>query len=881
MTASCSRDPSRGKEKVVEEVDLPVADLAVGIQRAVEFPEAGFVLIQVSQDKADVQLKVFAADREMTWDAPARRSTPERACFFNSAGTLKIELRSREPVKASNARLQLRIASIGTNRRGDYPSVAIEAECTEAMGGEAQARWDEWFAIASAKYYKNAAALWETLGNQARAGSAYLQSSWMLTRRSSKWVDALELGERAKGAFRQAGDSQGEAQATLAIAVSRWALTDEGRDETGAKRDAKSDILARTESDLRAAIRTFDAANDAFFAAESRGYLASNYFQQGRLREATETFAEAGARYRAAGEIEGATRALINMNVVLNRAGNYRDTSAAFDRLLRDRSSIGSEEVLADILNNSASTHSAAGSYSRALPQFVQALQIHERTGDFGGAARSLNGLASTYMRLGVPSAALVYAGQSRAVLARRGSHEGPGDLDELAAYLLAGNAQRALGDFVAARASHETALRYAHSDFTRFQAHLELLRDALVSGDVPAARIRLELAKPLRANATKIQALQWEFEEARSELLEGRVQTALVSLRNLEGQFAESGAREFEIEVLQAQAQAAYQLRRHRDALALTSRALEVLHEMRLAVGDPELRSRLTSLHRSAYELRVEVLHFLRATTSDEAWKSKYLTQMFAAADEARAGLVHESADARALSSDAATFKELREVAAEIAYREHILTALETATAPGANEQALRSELAALRARYDALTPAATSASTDFGPDDYGTERMREDSGILLFLSSKQKLRRYWLTRRGVQELAATDVVQADHLLPDAGLLAGHRRLIIVADSSLAAVPFAAAKVGDAPLVAEHDLTMALTLRDAIRIAAQTDQNSSVSLARVAVFFDPVFTPYDSRVRTRPAESSAFPARHDLRRSVEVEISDSDVRRG
>ena len=61
--------------------------------------------------------------------------------------------------------------------------------------------------------------------------------------------------------------------------------------------------------------------------------------------------------------------------------------------------------------------------------------------------ARSLNGLAATYTRLGVPAAALEYARQARAVMRERQMDRGPGtEAVEFTSELLAGNAQRALG---------------------------------------------------------------------------------------------------------------------------------------------------------------------------------------------------------------------------------------------------------------------------------------------------------------------------------------------------------------------------------------------------------------------------------------------------
>jgi len=256
----------------------------------------------------------------------------------------------------------------------------------------------------------------------------------------------------------------------------------------------------------------------------------------------------------------------------------------------------------------------------------------------------------------------------------------------------------------------------------------LELLRDDLVSADLPAVRQRIKQAMPVMPRATAMQSLQWRLELARSDLLEGHVDPAIDALHKLEGEFKAAGARELEVETLQVQAGAELSRGRLNDALAITTRSLQLLRQLRLAVGDPELRVRLTSLHRSAYELHVAALDSLRVNTSDAAQKENLLLQMFATADEAGAGLLREGGNAAVPSDESANTRELREVAGEIAFHEHILAALETGTAPGANEKKLRAELAVLRARYDSLTPASTPVAGDFAPADYRIDGIRRN---------------------------------------------------------------------------------------------------------------------------------------------------------
>jgi CHAT domain-containing protein len=96
---------------------------------------------------------------------------------------------------------------------------------------------------------------------------------------------------------------------------------------------------------------------------------------------------------------------------------------------------------------------------------------------------------------------------------------------------------------------------------------------------------------------------------------------------------------------------------------------------------------------------------------------------------------------------------------------------------------------------------------------------------------------------------------------LPDVKLLAGYPHLVVVADPRITPLPVAALAADGETLVAAHDVTMSLTLRDALRIATLPDARRRVDLSRIALFSDPVFTPYDTRMQKKPDSVAAFPA--------------------
>ena len=90
-----------------------------------------------------------------------------------------------------------------------------------------------------------------------------------------------------------------------------------------------------------------------------------------------------------------------------------------------------------------------------------------------------------------------------------------------------------------------------------------------------------------------------------------------------------------------------------------------------------------------------------------------------------------------------------------------------------------------------------------------------------------------------------------------DSDRLASHGRWIVVANNMTARVPFAALSLTEVepyrPLIADHELAQALTVRDALALARETEVQRRAPLRKVAVFSDPVFTRLDKRV-IRPA---------------------------
>jgi CHAT domain-containing protein/tetratricopeptide (TPR) repeat protein len=875
-TAVAANSPALAGQMLLHH-EVPIAALASEFEIKVPRSQPGHRIIAIDQYDADVELEVAVADgRQWKFDAPARRAAPERACVFDDGRGLTLELRARSRSATSGKKVLVAVAAV-RGKGAIAPGSELEAECLESRAAIVEGPPPRSSPMENAEAYERAAKIWESHGNLTRAGYARLQSAWMLSRRTSEPVKALSRGQDARRTFRAARDSLGESFAVLQMAVPRIDLLMAGLDADG-KKAADARLFAAMQADMKAAIASFEAAGIPYFGAQVRNQLATGYYTQDDLDAAIQLQREAADLYGSAGAPDGKTRALANRSLMIYRSGRYREAAAAFDEVLRADATRDSLEVMSDILNNSATTHAAVGNYDKALSQLVEALAIQERTNDLPGLARSLNGLASTYLRLGNARAAVEYSRRAHDVLVKRDPTGAlasePARLDSV---LIAGEAYRTLGDLTNATASHQEALTVANTDIARARARLELARDALDRGDASTSLEHLTALDKILKPAWGMFRLQARLCRAQALLASGHPVQAIAELDALRGQFANAGAPEYEIETLEALSRAQWKRAQIRDALATSKATLEQLSALRLVSGNPELRARLNDSYRSVYELRVELL-FAQMKNATPAAGSRLLTQVLAAADEARAGLARSTplAQTDGASNDV---REREEIAAEIALRQRTLSLLEESGSISARAGSLRSELAALRARFDAASPRQDAPLPVFSEADYATAGMRDDIAILIFIPSGPTLARYLIARGSIRELEAisldvltkevndtraklssTDtkidattslMLLSQSLLPDAAALSSRKRLIVVADALTAQVPFGALSNSSdrySPIIATHDVSMALTLRDALALARMPDRVQRVDLSRVAIFSDPVFNALDPR---------------------------------
>jgi tetratricopeptide (TPR) repeat protein len=904
MVAACGCERAAAPPRVLLDQDVPVSELSAPKRFSISDPTPGYRLVEIDQTNVDVKLTQFADRQRQEFNAPARRDAPERGCTFTRGGTLELIVSSKDPLTRAPNKFHIRVTAVDAPRPAPKGS-RLAIECLEAAAGTYHKNWAHFDPVAQSRQYAAAAEGWRELGDARRAAWAQHQAAWMITRLrpsgDANIARAIELGERAEADFRALHDCVGTAHSARQLSVPRAIVAKDVAKGRRAATTSAATQFALIKRELGEGFDCYEAAGLKYFAAESLNALGSVSFYSDDIGAATSQLAESIARFRAIDEPEGERRPRVNASIVRGALGEWRDAVKGFDEVAESGQvtaedsedgddaedaeggqTTADDAVVADIFDSSATAHIAVGNYDKALRELLQSSVIHEKAGDVRGLAESLNTFATAYLSIGDADAARQYAQRAVSVRERLSADDRTAaENEQIVSLLLQGNAERQLANLPAAVAAHETALKLTHADRLGVQARLELARDALrLNRPAEAQRLLGEASARVHGSWGTL-APQIELERARAYSSAGDIESARNGLEKLRGRFEAAGQPALEVEVLQQLAAAELASGRYDDARRSSDDCLARLDALRLATVNPMFRAGLIATHRAAYELKVEMLLKARERAAAHDVQRTMLTEILAASDTARAGLVREFATAGSAES-----KDVRDLAADIALQEYLLQRVEYGYTLRDGDASLRNRLSDLRARFDA-SAAHLPPTGGFQSKQYSWERLPAEVAVLSFVHSSAGLRRYLFTREGAQELPVVPLAPVDAafgglrreitspvagtetaalaslsklLLGDAPALAAKRRWVVVADATTSEVPFAALSLDPKnarPLILDHELSLALTTRDALDLARGTTTAQRPSLARVAIFADPVFSPVDTRVANKQTSKS------------------------
>jgi CHAT domain-containing protein/tetratricopeptide (TPR) repeat protein len=625
----------------------------------------------------------------------------------------------------------------------------------------------------------------------------------------SEYGRALELYEQALPLIRAVKDLRGEAYTLINMGLIF--------DMQGEKAKA-----LQTYQQSRSLLRQID---DRPGQVSLLNNLGLTYASLGERQQALDTYAEGLQVATAMGDRDGQASILNGLGAVYSALGEQEKALDHFLRALPLRRAIHDKAGEAATLNNIGHIQEELGNKGSARDHYTQALEIWRAMGDRDGQAVALNNLGTLAKSEGAEARALEYFGQALGLHRAIGSRSGIANTLTAAAA-----AHRSLGDPQKALANLEEALplRRAVQDAQGESATLvEWGRLDRARGDLNAARAHLEEAVRIT-------------ESLRNKVVSATSRAAYLStVRDQYESYIDVLMRLHDTEPAAGHAARALQV----SEMARARSLLELLNQAGIDVRagvDPTLLQRKRDLQQRLNARAAQQTSLLSAKHSD--------TQAAALADQiARLTLELDDTDAqiRTTSPGYASLVSpaplsLPEIQKHVLDDETLL--LEYAL--GAD----RSYLWVASSR--SLWTFTLAKRADIEPAvrrfyELLTERNRR-------LPKETDGQRSTRIRRSERDLAASAASLTRMLLQPAAQVLGRHRLLVVTDTTLQYIPFAALPEpgSDAtPLASTHEI-IHLPSASMIEVVRRELTGRSPPTRQVAVFADPVFTADDPRVQ-------------------------------
>ncbi|NEO86800.1 MAG: CHAT domain-containing protein [Spirulina sp. SIO3F2] len=180
----------------------------------------------------------------------------------------------------------------------------------------------------------------------------------------------------------------------------------------------------------------------------------SQQYQTSQFNAALQSWEQALALYRAAGNRQGEAASLGNLGLAYLSLGQYQQAIALQEQSLTIAREIGNRQDEAKSLNNLGLAYNALGEYQQALVLHEQSLKIKREIGDRQGEAASLASLSQVYYLLGQHQQAITFQEQSLEIEHKIGNRQGIG-----ISFASLGLIYHALGQYQQAIAFHKQSL--------------------------------------------------------------------------------------------------------------------------------------------------------------------------------------------------------------------------------------------------------------------------------------------------------------------------------------------------------------------------------------------------------------------------------------
>lgn len=801
--------------------------------RCMALLEAGrSYLVRVDRQRVDVNLEVVAADsgRKLKVDSPARRAGPELLLYRapvrskhtlivstpeHGVPTATVDVQFREVPEASSAsplgRGLIALTSAASAPRELDPSDAprrielLRVALPDLIAGgardlEAEAR----FRIAATHY-------------------------WIL----NDWTSAATTAQEAMLAFDRLGNRTMSTQGAVIRGASLTEMAGTSR-RRGARAGEGAAHIQFEEARrlLEGAAKQFRAAGMTYDEAHALNYLGVAFHYEGRTADARARFLVAAKLFESAQEATSRVLPLQNVAGLDYEAGEYARAIASYQGLLKQLDPQSDTSNYVAILNNLGTAQYAVGNTDEALSVLTTALSLTSGDAIPADRARTLHALGKTYLTVGDAERGAVFLEQALNLRRTLGETDRRGLLISL---LRTGDMQRERGSVAGALKLHLQALDYALSPQEKTQVLLAAGLDQMALGDISAAidtyqrSLQLELPEDWPARVSVRGAYGYAL--MRKGDPEGRALLAQAAK-------AHEGAGDDQLAAQDYYLLASQERRagRYESALRSVEKALALYESQRIRALNPDLRATYVSTRSAAYELQAEALMSLAERAPDAATKQRLQSSALLAAESLRVRALNdfrEFAQSQAGPGDGAGADTLLELDSRLAAKRHRLSTVMDQQNPSAEYVAsLRRDIALLRTELD-VEQARQGQRGREAPLPQGFALLAQlqrsiepDSVVMTWLLGEDRSWVWCVTR---EEAAAyplagrRDVEQAARELyiswsqptgassrsePEASRvilgssgqrLAGKRRVVVVADGLLRAIPIGALYVIDA----------------------------------------------------------------------------------
>jgi CHAT domain-containing protein/Tfp pilus assembly protein PilF len=815
-----------------------------------------YLHVVVEQKGIDVVVTAFHPDGQkiVAVDSPNGKQGPEPVLLLTSAtGDYRIEVKALKP-NAAPGRYEIRIESLRGATTKDRDRVSADrgfraAEQLHAFGIQGLAGAYQ----KALEKYQESLTLWRSAGDRQREGATLCQIAAVYDGQGLPKM-MLHYAAEALSVYQSISDRKDEATALNLMGVAHFRLAEP---QKALEYLGQALTLRKTEKD-----RLPEAAT-----LTSLGAVIASL---GEPRKALDYHGQALALRRAASDPTGEALTLNNIGEVYFSLNEPQKALDSYSLALSLEKAFPNPRLQATLLHNTAHSYYQLGEHQKTLDYLNKALPLWRIAGDRSGEAKTLDSIGVVHFMLDELQKAIEYFEQSV-------------------------TRQRALGDklWEAYALSH---LGAAYARKPELQKALEYLNEglqlsrAIGNRDVEAYNLRLTGSAYLNLG---------DYKKAEDHLIKA------LEISRAIGHLADEANILYEI------ARAERGLERLNDARVHLEAALNIIESARRQVNSPQLRITFLTLRQDYYEFYIDLLMQMHRSKPSAGIDATALH----GSERARArGLLDVLAGARANIRQGVDLKLLereRTVAEQLSAKAERLTRLlrarhvpEQAAAARREVEVLVSEYHDVEAQIRATSPrhAALMQPQPLRLEEIQRRVLDENTLLLEYALGKERsflwavtptsISSYELPGRSEIEAAASRFYQAvtanenrnmqlqAAAAADLGrlLLApvapelGRKRLVIVSESMLQYIPFAAlpdpamnraiarkqrATSRYQPLIVRHEVVQ-VPSASIMEILRSGRSNREAVDGVVAVLADPVFQKEDSRVKLVEGKNKA-----------------------